>query len=264
MTPEHAPRPQIRLFVEAPLSSEASVALEPAQAHYLRRVMRLGEGDRVALFNGRDGEWRARLGAPRRTEVALIVEQRTRAQASEPPLHLAFAPLKRAPLHMLVEKATELGATHLWPVTTKRTAVVRVNNPRLRAQAIEAAEQCGRLTVPHIGAPVPLVRWLDKWPRDCPLLLLDETGGGLPIKRVLETLPANGTGSVGMLCGPEGGFTMPELDATADLPFVYRVDLGPRTLRAETAALAALACWQAWRGDGATISSAEPGSAAGC
>lgn len=239
-------RPKVRLFVEHGLSAGAQVGLEPGQAHYLINVMRLRGGDRVALFNGRDGEWAAVIDRIGRGKCSLAVEARTLPQAAGPDVWLVFAPVKRAPLDFVVAKATELGVSALWPVFTRHTAVERVNTGRLRAIVIEAAEQCGRLDVPGVIAPAPLEDALARWPGERRVLLCDEGGGGPPIA---EGLAAASGGPWAVLTGPEGGFAAGELDALRKLPFVTPVGLGPRILRAETAALAALACWQAWIGD---------------
>ncbi len=218
----------------------------PEQSHYLLNVMRAGPGHAVALFNGRDGEWRGSIDSVRRTRCAVAVETRLREQAPEPGPWLLFAPLKRAGTDLVAEKATELGAELLWPVFTRFTAAGRVNEQRLLANAVEAAEQCERLTVPEVRPPAPLEQILAEWPSGRQLLVLDETGTGCPIADIAARTPP---GPVAFLTGPEGGFAKTELDALRDLPFAVAVGLGPRVLRAETAALAALACWQALHGD---------------
>lgn len=243
--------PRIRLFVDAPLAVGAAIEASVEQAHYLGTVMRLGAGDAVALFNGADGEWRARIDGASRRRVTLAVDERLRPQAPEPGPCLAFAPLKKTAVDFVVEKATELGVAALVPVLTRRTNAERVNLRRLRARAVEAAEQCGRLTVPEIRDPAPLDRVCAEWPRERRLLVLDETGGGRPLVDVLAEAPD----AHGLLVGPEGGFQPSELDALRAMPFVTAVGLGPRTLRAETAAVAAIACWQALVGDWRTARS---------
>ena len=239
-----------RLFVADPLTAGTGLALAVAQAHYLRNVLRLKAGDAVSLFNGRDGEWRAVITALGRSDCAVAVESCTRPQAPEPDIWLLFAPVKRGPLDFLVQKAVELGAASLRPVMTRYTDVNRVNIDRLRLNAVEAAEQCGRLTVPTIAPPQPLAEALAAWPAGRRLLACAESGPAPPIAAVLaaarsRTAPAGWA----LLAGPEGGFAPEELDALGKLPFVTRVGLGPRILRAETAALAALTCWQAVLGD---------------
>jgi 16S rRNA (uracil1498-N3)-methyltransferase len=245
--------PRIRLFVEDDLAPGGITALAPAQAHYLRNVMRLAPGASLLLFNGRDGEWRARIAILGKGKSACAIEEQTRPQAAEPDLWLLFAPIKRAPLDLLAQKATELGVAALWPVFTQRTAVARINEARLRANAIEGAEQSGRLSVPAIIPAAPLEHALARWPDRRRLLLCDETGAGEPIAAALGRLAAE-PGPAAILTGPEGGFTPSELDRLRKLSICTAVGLGPRTLRADTAALAALACWQAlagdWRGGG--------------
>lgn len=247
-------RPKVRLFVETGLNVGVRVALAPAQVHYLAHVMRLGPGDRVALFNGRDGEWSARLDSVGKGEGTAVAEVLRCPQRSCPDVWLAFAPLKKAATDFVVEKATELGVARLMPVLTRRTTAARVNVARLRANAIEAAEQCERLGVPEVAEPVTFERLIAAWPAERTMFVLDETGAGRPIADTFaEWSRAEGrfvTPCHGFLAGPEGGFDGRELDALAKLPFAVRLGLGPRILRAETAALAALACWQALIGDG--------------
>lgn len=243
---------ETRLYVQLPLSEGAEVELEVGHAHYLRSVLRLGPGEAVALFNGLDGEWLARIATVARNKASLRVERRTRAQRPEPDLWLAFAPIKRARIDFVAQKATELGAALLWPVLTRRTMVDRVNTDRLAANAVEAAEQSDRLTVPTVRDPVPLDRLLVDWPTDRPLILCDETAAGGGVRGIAQALDDAGPTvreRVGFVIGPEGGFAEEELDRLRKLPFVTAVGLGPRLLRADTAALAALAVWQAVAGD---------------
>lgn len=246
-------RPAIRLFVEAPLREGAIVALSEPQAHYLRHVMRRGPGDEIALFNGCDGEWRGRLEMPGKKSVSAVVTTCLRpfpANGQEMDVWLVFAPIKRTPADFLVAKATELGVAALWPVFTGRTVVTRLKEERLRANMVEAAEQSERLSVPDLLPPVPLEDMIARWPAERRLLLCDESGGGGPIAKVLSSCPAaEKVAPWAILTGPEGGFTPAELDALRNLPFVTPVGLGPRVLRADTAALAALTCWQALIGD---------------
>jgi len=238
--------PRIRLFVEAELAAGAEISLGEEQAHYLIHVMRLAEGRDVALFNGRDGEWRGIVAEVAKKKARLRVDGKIRAQAAEPDLWLLFAPVKRARIDLIVEKATELGVSKLQPVMTERTNMSRVGDERLRAIAIEAAEQCERLSVPEFLPPVPLAKALASFPPERLLLTMDETGAGRPIADVLgEVKP----GPAAVLVGPEGGFTHSELDALGRLAFSVRVGLGGRILRADTAVIAALACYQAIRGD---------------
>jgi 16S rRNA (uracil1498-N3)-methyltransferase len=239
-----------RLFVEADLTGGIEAPLSEAQAHYLRHVMRRADGAPLLLFNGRDGEWRATLALRGKKAAVAVVGERSREQVAEPDLWLCFAPIKRARIDSIAEKATELGVALLQPVLTRHTAVERVNIERLRANAIEAAEQTERLTVPDIRPPVELMKLLADWPADRRLLMADETGGGPPIAEALGALdePARAA-PWAILIGPEGGFAAAELAAVRRMKNVTAVGLGPRILRADTAALAALACWQALVGD---------------
>jgi 16S rRNA (uracil1498-N3)-methyltransferase len=232
--------PSIRLHVAAPLAVGAEVAATPQQAHYLGTVMRRAAGDPVLVFNGRDGEWLASIATMRRDRATLAVESRTRPQAAEPDLWLAFAPLKRDATDLVAEKATELGVAALLPVVTERTNTARVNRDRLVAIATEAAEQCERLTVPAVAAPVPLATLLRDWPPARTLFVAAE-------RRPVPNLTA-APGPAGLLIGPEGGFTDRELDLLRRHPFVHPVSLGPRILRAETAAIVGLALLQASSG----------------
>lgn len=242
-----ADRTEARLFVRDTLATGAQLALERGQAHYLAHVLRLAPGATVAVFNGRDGEWRAAIESLAKNGAILAVQAQLREQRVEPDLWLVFAPVKRAPLDYLVQKATEMGVSELVPAITRRTVVERVRRERMEANAIEAAEQCERLTVPHIRDATPLARILDGWPGGRRILLCAEAGQVDPIRVVLEKL---GTAEpCAILTGPEGGFEKTELDALRKLPFVTAVGLGPRILRADTAALAALACWQSALGD---------------
>jgi len=243
---------ETRLYVAAALGEGATVDLESGQAHYLRSVLRLAPGDAVALFNGRDGEWRARIDRLAKGGATLAAEARTREQRPEPDLWLAFAPIKRARIDFVAQKATELGASVLWPVMTRHTMVERVNTDRLAANAVEAAEQSDRLTIPEVRAPATLDRLIAEWPEDRMLILCDETGAGGNVPGIAEALIAAGPAArerAGFVIGPEGGFAQEELDRLRKLPFVTAVGLGPRLLRADTAALAALAVWQAVAGD---------------
>ncbi len=245
--PDCSYQPRIRLYVEAALAAGALVDLPAPQAHYLTNVMRLKAGDAVCLFNGRDGEWRAVIHEAKRKACVVAVDSLLRAQRAEPDLWLLFAPLKKARTDYLAEKATELGASLLWPVYTRRTVAERVNLDRLRANAIEAAEQSERLTLPDVREPAKLMEALQSWPTDRRLILCDESGTAKPIAEALTATKP--TDRFALLIGPEGGFAADELDALRKLPFVSPVGLGPRVLRADTAALAGLACLQALVGD---------------
>ncbi len=244
---ENALKPAARLFVEGDLRDGVGIGLGPGQAHYLRNVLRLGRGATLALFNGRHGEWRARLERVEKAVAEATPLEQLRQQDAGPDVWLCFAPIKRGAIDLLAEKATELGAAALIPMITRRTEVHRVNLDRLRARVVEAAEQCGRLDVPAVAEPRPFDALLDTWPAERTLLACAERGEAVPLYAA-----AGGTGSpAAVMTGPEGGFAESELDGLRDLPCCRLVGLGPRVLRAETAALAALALWQAAAGDGA-------------
>ena len=234
--PDHLPR----LFVADDLAITAPISLTPAQTQYLARVMRRGLGDAVRLFNGRDGEMLARLTDITRNSALCVPEVLLRPQEPEPDLWLAFAPLKREATEMVVEKATELGATRLIPVLTARGVSQRINAERWQAIAIEAAEQSERLSLPDIAEPVKLPALLASWPVDRPLFAAIERTSASPI-----TAQA---GPAGLLIGPEGGFAPDELEFMRRHPFVIPASLGPRILRAETAAIVGLALLQARNG----------------
>ena len=235
---------KLRLYVTADLGTGASVPADLAQAHYLLHVMRAKAGMRVSLFNGRDGEWLAEIAAAgKRGGVTLNCLKQTGGQAGVPDLWLAFAPVKKTPSDYLTQKATELGVSCLLPVTTRRTIVTRINDERLLANAIEAAEQSGRLSVPEIRAAVTLEKLLAHWPKERQLYFCDEGGDAVPLAQAAKPGPA------AILTGPEGGFDPAEREKLRALPFVTPVTLGPRILRADTAALAALAIWQSAAGD---------------
>jgi 16S rRNA (uracil1498-N3)-methyltransferase len=235
-----------RLFVEASLATGAEVPLSRDQANYLKNVLRLKAADAVLVFNGREGEWRARLQASGRRDLALVVEAMTRSQPQAGDLVLAFAPLKHARLDYLVQKAVEMGATRLLPMLTRHTAVARVNLDRMRANVIEAAEQCGTLSVPAVEEPLPFARVVAGLPPERVAVFCDEEAEqGEPLA-ALAGAPA---GPVTLLIGPEGGFAEEERRALIARPRTVRLSLGPRVLRADTASVAALALVQAARGD---------------
>ena len=247
-----------RLHVQETLAQGARFAADPRAAHYLLNVLRRGEGDPLRLFNGRDGEFDARIGEAAKRRLVLEVLARRRAQEASRDLWLCFAPLKKDAVDFLIEKGTELGADRFLPVLTAHTASNRINQTRLTAVATEAAEQCARLTVPEIAEPMTLDAMRTSWPTGRRLLVCAEAGLASPIAEALKNLAAHGlTADVSpanrfaILCGPEGGFQQDELDRLRKLDFVTAVGLGPRVLRAETAALAALAAFQAVLGDGA-------------
>jgi 16S rRNA (uracil1498-N3)-methyltransferase len=228
----------IRLYVAASLRPGEAIAASPQQAHYLGSVMRRGPGDAVHLFNGRDGEFAARIETVRRDRANLRVDRQLRPQAPESDLWLVFALLKRDATDLVVQKATELGVAALLPVITERSNTHRVNEARLRSIAIEAAEQSERLTVPCLHPPQSLDALLSDWPPDRRLFVAIERSTAAP-------LSTPSYGSAALLVGPEGGFAPAELDAMRARPFVTPVSLGPRILRAETACIAGLALLQA-------------------
>jgi len=235
-----------RLFVEPPLLAGATVPLRPEQVHYLRNVLRLSPGVELAVFNGRDGEWIARIDELGKERGSVIPDRKLREQTCAPDIWLLFAPIKRDAIDLVSEKASELGASRIWPVLTRHTDVARVNVERLRANALEAAEQSERLCVPTVEEPGDLPKILANWPAERPLIVCAEIGDAKPIADVIAGLPK---GPVAILIGPEGGFARSELDMIVAKPFAHPARLGPRILRAETAAFAALTCWQALKGD---------------
>jgi len=246
------PKPKARLFLDPLLTAESPLELDESKTHYLGHVMHFDAGDGVVLFNGRDGKWLAVVVSFGKNRCSLSLNRQIRRQAEESGPWLAFAPLKKTSTDSLVEKATELGVSRLCPVFTGRTNSARINLERMRKHAIEAAELSERLTVPEIAQPETLEQLAAGWPKDRLLLMLDESSGGRPIAEVLIKLGAEDGANpeaCGFLCGPEGGFDGGELDAIVNLDFVIAVELGPHILRAQTAALAALACWQALLGD---------------
>ena len=241
-TPAWPPKSLPRLFVRQPLGEGAPVELDAGQANYLGNVMRLGPGAELLVFDGRSGEWLARVAEASKKRMTLTVERQTREAEEIPDVWLAFAPVKRAQTDWLVEKATELGAARLVPVMTQRTVAERVRLERLEAIAIEAAEQCGRTRLPEIAEPVALARLLDERDPARTLYFADETGGA-PVAAALKP------GAAMILIGPEGGFTDQERAAVRTAPGAVAISLGPRILRAETAALAALSAYMALAGD---------------
>ncbi|MBB5519581.1 16S rRNA (uracil(1498)-N(3))-methyltransferase [Amphiplicatus metriothermophilus] len=248
----------IRLHIDAPLAEGGKASISRAQVHYLKTVMRRGEGDPLVVFNARDGEFAATIESLGGKGGVVAAGARRRAPEPEPDLWLAFAPVKRGAVDFIVQKGTELGAARFLPTTTARTNAARVREDRLAAIACEAAEQCGRLSVPAVAPLRPLAAMLDEWPAGRRLMYCDEAGdapdeewGGragraAPALEALKDAPA---GPWAILIGPEGGFAPEERARLRRLDFVTPVTLGPRILRADTAAIAALTLWQAALGD---------------
>ena len=236
----------IRLHVQSALSAGGAVEITLDQSHYLTTVMRLGAGDALLVFNGRDGEWRARIAQVSKRGCTIEAEEKTRDQASPPDLDLIVALVKRARLETIVEKAAELGARRVRLAITRRTNADHTRVERLAAIATEAAEQTGRLDVPEIFEPEKLDRILDAWGPARRLMFCDEGGEA---KSVLDTLSEAPPVPWAVLIGPEGGFAPEERDRLRSLGFVTPVSLGPRILRADTAAISALSLWQAAAGD---------------
>lgn len=235
-----------RLFVKVPLRAGAAVELEAEQAHYLGNVLRLKQGARLLVFNGKDGEWCAELSAIGKKKAQLLLEHQTRPQEEGPDLHYLFAPLKRARLDYMAQKATEMGASVLRPVITRHTVAERVKVDRLLANAIEAAEQCGILRVPEVTEPEKLGPVLADWDERRLLIFADEAA---PHASPIEALKASRPRPLAVLIGPEGGFEREERAALLAKPFVLPISLGPRVMRADTAAVAALALVNAALGD---------------
>jgi 16S rRNA (uracil1498-N3)-methyltransferase len=248
-------RAKVRLFVDHPLGEGHDVTISASQAHYLGRVMRLAAGEVVRLFNGRDGEWLARIEQIGKSSCVLRASALLRGQLPEPGPWLCFAPIKKDRMQMMIEKATELGVERLVPVITRHTVAGSINVERMAAQALEAAEQCGRLTLPEVVAEVTtLERLVSQWPAEKRLLVMDERGGQPIVEAVTaasddDDRPATCALAPSILIGPEGGWADSDMAMLAAKPFVVHVSLGPRILRAETAAVAALACCQALCGD---------------
>jgi 16S rRNA (uracil1498-N3)-methyltransferase len=243
-TPAWPPRSTPRLFVETSLSQGATLRIDGPQAHYLLSVMRLKAGDPVKLFDGESGEWLGTASATGKRDLTLDVTRHLRDREPVPDLWLCVAPIKKGRVDWVAEKACELGVARLVPVLTRRTVIDRVNSERLRAHMIEAAEQCGRTAVPELGDLVKLDAMLADWPADRALFFADETGGA-PALGAMRGYP----GPAAILIGPEGGFDDSERAAIRALPQAIGISLGPRILRADTAAAAAVSLWMAAAGD---------------
>ena len=239
-TPAWPPDSAPRLFVDAALGEGVEVALDAAQANYLLAVMRLKSGDAVRCFDDRSGEWAAEIVSTGKRDARLRMVAHLSPREPVPDLWLVAAPIKRQRIDWLAEKACELGIARLSPVITRRTVIDRLNLDRLRAHMIEAAEQCGRTALPMLDEPVKLAALLRDWPTERTLYFADETGGA-------RFAPAPGPAAI--LIGPEGGFDAAEREAIRALPQARGISLGPRILRAETAALAAVSLWMGAAGD---------------
>jgi 16S rRNA (uracil1498-N3)-methyltransferase len=235
-----------RVYLAADLAAGVAIPCTREQSNYLRNVLRLGTGDLVLVFNGRDGEWQAQLSADGRRNASLVPMRQTRLQQAATDLHYLFAPLKHARLDYMVQKATEMGAARLAPVLTERTVPSRVNLDRMRTNAIEAAEQCGILTIPAVAEPRRLEAVLSDWDAGRTLIFCDESAAS---KDPISALASVATRAVAVLIGPEGGFAHSERDMLLAKSFVVPISLGPRIMRADTAAVAALALVNAVLGD---------------
>jgi 16S rRNA (uracil1498-N3)-methyltransferase len=243
-TPAWPPQSTPRLFVETPLVAALRLRLDGAPAHYLLSVMRLKDGDPVKLFDGTSGEWLALAREVRKRDLVLEITEHLSGREAVPDLWLCAAPIRKGRIDWVAEKACELGVARLVPVLTRRTVVDRLNLERLRAHMIEAAEQCGRTALPGLDEPVNLAALLRDWPAERVLFFADESGG-VP---AADAMRAN-AGPGAILIGPEGGFDADERDAIRALPQAVGIGLGPRILRADTAAAAAVAIWMATAGD---------------
>ncbi|QCM11631.1 16S rRNA (uracil(1498)-N(3))-methyltransferase [Agrobacterium tumefaciens] len=235
-----------RLFVETPLEAGVTQEATTEQFNYLANVLRMSDGAEILLFNGRDGEWKARLSFPSRKKITLIPVEQTRPQPPAADLHYLFAPLKVGRMDYLVQKAIEMGAGLLQPVMTQHVQGKIHNTEKLRANAIEAAEQCGILSLPDVAEPVKLKDMLETWPHDRRIIYCDEGDAGQNPLPVLQSVRER---KLALLVGPEGGFSEEERELLRSLAFVTPIPLGPRILRADTAAVAALAVIQASIGD---------------
>jgi 16S rRNA (uracil1498-N3)-methyltransferase len=239
-TPAWPPQSTPRLFVDTRLSHDAVLRIDGAQAHYLIAVMRFKVGDPLKLCDNQTGEWLAVAESVEKRDLQLSIRAQLRPREPVPDLWLLAAPIKKARLDIVVEKACELGVALYWPVITRRTIIDRVNCDRLRTTMIEAAEQCGRTALPDIAEPIKLAVLLRDWPQDRVLYFADEGGGD-------QFAPTSGPAAI--LIGPEGGFDDEERAAICALPQAMAFSLGPRILRAETAAIAAMSVWMARVGD---------------
>lgn len=243
-TPAWPPQSTPRLFVEPALTEGELRRIDGPQGHYLASVMRLKAGDPVKLFDDATGEWLAVAAEVRKRDVTLEVREQLRVREAVPDLWLCAAPIKKGRIDWVAEKACELGVARLAPVLTRRAVVDKLNLDRLRSHMIEAAEQCGRTALPELAEPVKLAAMLKDWPADRALFFADETGGAPALEAMREH-----RGPAAILIGPEGGFDADERDAIRAMPLAVGITLGPRILRAETAAAAAVSLWMGAAGD---------------
>ncbi len=239
-----------RLYVDTALVENQPIVLDRDQSHYLANVMRLKAGEIVAVFNGRDGEWQTEIAEATKRQVTLLTLDQVRKQQAEPNLWLVFAPIKKARLDFIAQKATELGVSHMVPVMTRRTIVDRVKTERMAANAIEAAEQCERLSVPTVGDVIKLDKLLAQWPPERNIMFCDEDLTGTSAHAALSACGQKlSSGPWAILIGPEGGFDDHERTLIRNHPMCVTVSLGSRILRADTAAMAAISLWQSALGD---------------
>lgn len=231
--------PKIRLFTTVALQKSATVELSREQAHYLVNVMRRKDGDAILVFNGSDGEWLANIGSCSKKHCLIVLQEQTRIQTQQTDVWLCFAPVKNVPINNIMQKATELGASLMQPVITQHTIVTKINTERLGAIAIEAAEQSERITVPEIREAVALEKFLSGWNGQRKLILCDESGAGVPMVEALSALDK--CTKYAVLIGPEGGFSVSEFALLRNQPYIIPISMGPRILRADTAAIVALA-----------------------
>ncbi|MGE4429736.1 MAG: 16S rRNA (uracil(1498)-N(3))-methyltransferase [Sphingobium sp.] len=246
-TPAWPPRSAPRLYTQAAIGPGLAIAVDGNAAHYLLSVMRVKEGDAVLLFNGQAGEWAARATAIRKRDLVLECVEQTKPQEPAPDFWLCAAPIRKGRIDLVAEKACELGVARLRPVLTSRAVVDKLNLDRLHAHMVEAAEQCGRTALPMMDGMEKLPALLRDWPEGRRLFFADEQGGA-PMRDAFAAHP----GPAALLIGPEGGFTTQEREAIRAHPAAVPISLGPRILRAETAAIAATACWMAMNGDWAS------------
>lgn len=239
-------KPLIRLYLDHPLTLDATCYLTNEQAHYLHNVMRQKVGDQLLLFNGKDGQWLGAITALDKKHCQVMLREQTHNQCQSPTVMLCFAPVKNAPIQNIVRCATELGVAMLQPIITERTIVRKVNVERLHSICVEAAEQCMRLHVPVVNEPISLNKLFQGAFTAYHFVLCDESGGGKPIRNVLPTLAKH---NIAFILGPEGGFSPKEFETMKTQSQLLAVGMGARILKADTAALAALTCYQSLIGD---------------